>query len=398
MTVPLRPGRVTREATRRDPAATGTTGSGTVDGPVRDHGTSPVGRIAGSPGAASTRRVSVRAPFAVGFFAAAGALAAYWVGGLLLSIGNLLVLVVVALFLAAGLNPGVESLVRRGLRRSLAVLAVTVAVLVVIALFFVALVPVIAEQVGTLIDNSPSIFERLRQNPLVTRLDEQFGLVDKATDFIRSGDFGQQVFGGAVGVGVAVFSALANAFIVVVLTLYFLASLNRVKEAGYRLAPASRRGRVRDLGDRIVRSIGAYVSGAFVVAMCAGISSLIFLFIVGLGDYAIALAAVVALLDVVPMIGATLGAVVVTLIGFATDPGTGLACVVFYVVYQQVENYLVYPRVMSRAVDIPGSAIVIAAVVGAGLLGVVGALLAIPTAAAILLIVREVVMPRMEHR
>jgi predicted PurR-regulated permease PerM len=155
---------------------------------------------------------------------------------------------------------------------------------------------------------------------------------------------------------------------------------------------------VAALGDEILGNVGAYVSGAFLVAMCAGVSSLIFLFVVGLGKYAVALAAVVTLLDVIPMIGATLGAVIVTAIGFATDPKIGLFCLVFYIVYQQFENYVVYPRVMSRSVDLAGSFIVIAALVGAALLGVVGALLAIPTAAAIQLLVKELLIPRQQAR
>jgi predicted PurR-regulated permease PerM len=107
---------------------------------------------------------------------------------------------------------------------------------------------------------------------------------------------------------------------------------------------------------------------------------------------------VVTILDVIPMIGATLGAVIVTAIGFATEPQTGLYCLIFYVLYQQLENYFIYPRVMSRSVDLPGSLIVIAALVGASLLGVVGALLAIPTAAALTLLVREVLLPRQAAR
>ena len=157
-----------------------------------------------------------------------------------------------------------------------------------------------------------------------------------------------------LGVGLAILGALANAFIVIVLTLYFMASLDTVKRSLYRLAPASRRETVAELGDRILEGIGGYVSGAFVVALCAGLSTLVFLFIVGLGEYAVALALVVAVLDVIPMIGATLGAVVVSAIGLATDLKVGIACIIFYIVYQQVENYLIYPRVMSRSVDIPG--------------------------------------------
>ena len=149
---------------------------------------------------------------------------------------------------------------------------------------------------------------------------------------------------------------------------------------------------------RILANVGGYVSGAFLVATAAGVSSLVFLLVVGLGEYAVALAAVVAILDVIPMIGATLGALVVTTIGFATDPKIGLACLIFYVVYQQFENYFIYPRVMARSVDIPGSLIVISALVGAALLGVVGALLAVPTAAAVQLITKEVFLPRQEAR
>ena len=148
----------------------------------------------------------------------------------------------------------------------------------------------------------------------------------------------------------------------------------------------------------MLNNVGGYVGGAFVVALTAGLVSLVFLLFVGLAEYAVALAFVVALLDVIPMIGATLGAVVVCAIGFATDVRTGIACVVFFVIYQQVENYVVYPRVMSRSVDIPGAVAVIAALIGATLLGVMGALLAIPIAAAVMLILREVVHRRQDAR
>lgn len=353
------------------------------------------GRAARGPG---RKGLTDHSPFALGFFVAAGALVAYWLGGLILSISPILVLVVVAAFLAAGLNPVVEWLGSRGLKRSWSVLVVILIVLAAIALFLVALVPVITDQVRAIIDNAPGWFERLQENRTVQQLEERFDLIQRAQEFVEKGSFGSQVFGGVVGVGMAVLSAVANAFIVIVLMLYFLASLHTIKRAAYRLAPASKRDRVANLGDRIIGNVGAYVSGAFIVGLCAGLSSLIFLMIVGLGEYAVALAAVVALLDVIPMIGATIGAVIVTAIGFATDPKIGFACLIFYVIYQQVENYVIYPKVMSRSVDIPGSLIVIAALIGAALLGVVGALLAIPTAAAVLMVVREVVVPKLDRR
>jgi predicted PurR-regulated permease PerM len=292
----------------------------------------------------------------------------------------------------------VEWLRRRGVRRKYAVLLVALGFIAALALFVVALAPVIADQVATLTKNAPEYFDKLQNNRTIRRWDQEYDIVSKARDYVTSGKITQGVFGGVLGVSLAILGAIGNAFIVIILTLYFLASLDTVKHGLYRLAPASRRGRVEDLGDRILEGIGGYVSGAFVVALCAGISSLVFLLVVGLGEYAVALALVVAILDVIPMIGATLGAVVVSAIGLATDVRIGIACVIFYIVYQQLENYVIYPRVMARSVDISGSVTVIAALVGASLLGVVGALLAIPTAAAIMLLVRELFIRRQDSR
>jgi predicted PurR-regulated permease PerM len=339
-----------------------------------------------------------RAPFYLGFVGAAGALVAYWLLTNIVAIGSTLILIVVALFLAAGLNPAVSFFERRGLRRSYAVLLVIVCVLIAVVLFLVAIVPVITEQVKSITDQAPQWFDRLQNNRQVQDLDDEYDVIDKARDYVTGGNFVGTLFGGALGIGLAVLGALFNAFIILVLTLYFLSSLDATKKAVYRLAPASRRDRVSRLGNRIIESVGGYVAGAFIVAMCAGISSVVFLFAVGLGKYAVALAFVVALLDVIPMIGATIGAVVVTAIGFAEDPKIGIACVIFYVIYQQVENYVIYPRVMSKSVDVPGAVTVIAALVGAALLGVVGALLAIPTAAAILMLTREVFVRRQDQR
>jgi predicted PurR-regulated permease PerM len=348
----------------------------------------------GSPGVPFERH----SPFYIGFFGGLGVLLAYWLGTQVLAISSVLVLIVVAMFLAAGLNPVVEFLIGRGLQRSWAVLVVIVGVLIALGLFVLAIVPVISDQVAALTRNAPEWLDEFQRNRQVQEIDQKYDVLDRIREYIAKGDFAGSLFGGVLGVGLAVLSALANAFIVTVLMLYFLSSLEKTKHAFYRLAPRSRRDRVTKLGDRVIASVGGYVSGAFVVASCAGISSLIFLFVVGLGEYAVALAFVVAVLDVIPMIGATIGAVLVTAIGFATDVKIGIACAIFYLAYQQVENYVLYPRVMSHSVDIPGAVTVIAALVGATLLGVVGALLAIPTAAAILMITREVFVQRQDAR
>jgi predicted PurR-regulated permease PerM len=337
-------------------------------------------------------------PFYMGLLGGLGLAVAYWLATRFLDIGSVLILVVVAMFLAAGLNPIVEYFMGHGLKRPWALLVVIAGVLLAIGLFVLAIVPVVTDQVRTITDNAPGGLDQLTHNKQIQDLNDQYDIVDKAKDYIESGDLAKTVFGGALNVGLKVLSLLGNIFIVIVLTLYFLASLPTMKKAMYQLAPASRRERVSKLGDQIIRSIGGYVSGAFVIALCAGITSLVFLFIVGLGEYAVALALVVALLDVIPMIGATLGAVIVCAIAFATDIRTGIAAVIFYIAYQQIENYVIYPRVMSRSVEIPGALTVVAALIGAALLGVVGALLAIPTAAAVLLLVREVWVKRQDAR
>jgi predicted PurR-regulated permease PerM len=371
-----------------------TDGTATTDNPEDDEGAVGGPAYLGEPGPP----LDHRAPFFVGFVGGLGALLAFWLATHIAAVGSTLILIVVSLFLAAGLNPAVTFFERRGLRRSHAVIVVIICVLIALTLFLVAIVPVITDQVKSITGQAPDWFSRLQHNRTVQNLDDEYDIINKVQDYVTGGDFVSTLFGGALGIGLAVLGALFNAFIIVVLTLYFLSSLDTIKAALYRLAPASRRTRVRLLGDRIFESVGGYVSGAFIVAMCAGLSSLVFLVAIGLAKYAVALAFVVALLDVIPMIGATIGAVVVTAIAFAENPKAGIACVIFYIVYQQVENYLIYPRVMSKSVDIPGAVTVIAALVGAALLGVVGALLAIPTAAAILMLTREVFVRRQDAR
>ncbi len=342
--------------------------------------------------------ISPHSPYYVGFVGGLGLLSAYLLAQALVAIGSVLVLIVVSMFLAAGLNPLVTALERLGMRRGFALLSVITGVLVTLFLFVVAIIPVIADQVAALSANAPDWLDQLEGNPRIQQFDDDYDVIGRLQDYIANGDFLGGLFGGVLGLGLKVLSTLVNVFVVVVLTLYFLSSVEKTKRALYHLAPASRRDRVTRLGDRVVESVGSYVSGAFVIALLAGATSLVFLFVIGLGEYAVALAFVVALLDVIPMIGATIAAVLVTAIGFATDSHTGLACLVFYLIYQQVENYVFYPRVMSRSVDIPGAVTVIAALIGAALLGVVGALLAIPTAAAVLLIIREVFQRRQDAR
>jgi predicted PurR-regulated permease PerM len=337
-------------------------------------------------------------PFNVGFFGALGALVAIFLAQQLMSISSVLVLLVMSMFLAVGLNPVVEFFMRRGMRRGLSVLLVLVVVLSVLALFVVAVAPVISEQIALITRNAPGWLEDLQSNRQIQRLDEKYDVIAKVRDYIIQGDFTERLFGGALGVGLRVLSAVANSLIVLVLMIYFLASLPSIKHSAYSLAPASRRPRVSQLGDRIIRSTGAYVAGAFAVAFCAGISTLVFSFVVGLGDYAFALAFVVGLFSLIPVVGAVISGVIMTLLGLTVSPTVALVALIYYLAYQQFESYVIYPRIMRRSVDLPGSVTVVAALLGGSLMGIVGALLAVPVAAALLLLHREVVLKRQDAR
>jgi predicted PurR-regulated permease PerM len=263
-------------------------------------------------------------------------------------------------------------------------------------LFGLSVVPVLTDQVAQISASGPQWLAQLQENETIADLNQRYGVLDRIEAQFQGGAVADQAFGGIIGVGKIVLGALFSFLIVFVLTLYFLVSLPQVKRTCYRLVPASRRERVAILGDEVLSRVGGYVAGAFVVATIAGVSATAFCTAIGLREYAVALGVVVAITDFIPLVGATIGAAIVTLIGFVTEPSIGVACLVFFVIYQQLENYVIYPRVMRSSVDVPGTVTVIAALIGGALLGVVGALLAVPMAAALLLITREVLIRRQD--
>lgn len=329
-------------------------------------------------------------PFVFGFFAALGVLVAWGLWNALGQAKSVIILLVVSMFIAVGLNPLVEWFMRRGLKRGLAVAVVFLLMILAVAGVGFAIVPVVTEQINNLIRNAPDWLDLLTKSRTLEELNNRYDFITKAKDYIQDPALAQRAFGGVLGVGKVVANALFSAFTILILTLYFLASLPSVKRAAYSLVPSSRRQRVAILGDEVLGRVGGYVSGQFLVAACAGFFMFVFLEIVGLNDYALALAIVVMFTAFIPMVGGLIGVVLVAAIGFTDSLWTGIACLAYGIIYQQIENYLIAPRIMRRAVDIPGAVTVIAALLGGALLGVVGALLAIPTAAALLLIIREV--------
>ena len=335
-------------------------------------------------------------PFMLGFLGALGVFVAWFLVQALAQARGVIVLIVVALFLAIGLNPVVEWLMARGLRRNLAITAVFLAVIGAFVGFGFAVVPPVIDQTDAFIKELPGYLADLRKSPTIRRLDNDYGIIERAQSYVTKGNLGERLFGGIVGVGRIVLSAVFSAFSLLIMTLYFLAAMPSMKRQAYRLVPATRRERVVLLTDEALNRIGGFISGALAVAFIAGTTSYVFLSVAGM-PFALALAVFVAIFDLIPLVGATIAAIVVSLVGFTHSLAVGIACIVFYVAYQQFENYVVYPRIMRRAVDVPAPVTVVAVLLGGALLGVVGALLAIPVAAATLLVIRQVTIPRMDR-
>ena len=347
----------------------------------------------GRPG----RPLSTRSPFRIAFTAALGVATAYGLVMAVIAVQSVLVLLLTSAFLAIGLNPAVEALGRRGLRRGVAVGVVLLGVLLFFTGFGFAVVPPVVDQAQAIVDDAPGYVQLLQDNDRIASLDERFGLLDRAQELLDDPEgIGLSAAGGVLGVGKVVFGAFFSALTVLVVTLYFLANLPAMKAGAYRLVPRSRRARVGLLTDEILARVGGYVAGAVSIAtLSAGLTYLL-LTVLGI-DYALALAMVVFLTGLVPLIGATLGAVVVVTVALFSSVQAGVVLAVWFLVYQQVENYVLYPRVMQRSVDVSPAATVVAVLIGGALLGVLGALLAIPIAAAVQLVVNEVVAPRQDR-
>ena len=340
--------------------------------------------------------ISRHSAFYRGFFGTVGVLLAVLVALAVREATDSLVLIVIAAFLAVGLHPIVEWLIRRGVKRAWAVLIVALIIVgIVVGIAFVV-GGVLRDQITTLIDDAPKLLNDLRKHKTIAHLDHKYHIISSIEDKLKSPNFAEKYFGGFFNVGLSVLPAVVDTVIVFILTLYFLAALPTLKRTMYSLAPASRRERVGQLGDEIFRRVGRYVIGAFLVALMAGTVTTLFLICVGLGEYALPLALGVALLDLIPLVGSITGAAIVVVVCLANSLEVGLAALIFYVVYETIEGYVIYPRVMRSSVDVPEYVTIVAVLLGGAVGGVLGALLALPMAAAILLIGREVWVRRQD--
>lgn len=347
------------------------------------------------PGAPFDRR----SPFYIGFMAALGVLIAYGLVQVVLELSQIITFIVVALFLALGLEPIVARLTTYGVRRGWAVLVVVVGVAAVFGLLGWLIVPTIVAQTTDLVRQTPDYLEGLRQNSVVEELNRRWHVTARIqqnlADSINQGTVGS-IFGGVVGAGKAFVEGVVAAFTVLVLTLYFLAAMPRAKAAAYELVPRSRRPRVVYLSEEISRRVGGYVLGQLVVATVNGLFSYVIVVVLDLPFPAV-LATIVGLLALVPIVGTLIGGVLITLVALSSGWATAVIVLGYYVAYHVFEAYVLAPRVMRRAVEVPPVVTIVAILAGGALLGIIGALIAIPVAAGLLLIYEQVLVPRQQR-
>ncbi|WP_193598801.1 AI-2E family transporter [Microbacterium sp. YJN-G] len=331
------------------------------------------------------------------------------------SLSTVMLYIGTALFLSLGLDPLVTFLEQRGLPRWAAVLVTILGVLGVFTVIILIVLPVVIEQITQLVSqitllitNWETTVQNLKDWMTDTfpnlRVDEVFDYVENwmlEEDWAKNltewtGSIGQ----GFLALGGAVLAGVFGAFIVLVLTIYLTASTPSLKRAVYQLVPASRRERFIDIADQITDSVGHYVMGQVTLGVINGVLSFIYLSIIG-APFTAVLAVIAFFFSLIPLVGTLTGSTIIVLaclLPGVGSPATALAAAIYYLIYMQVEAYFVAPRIMSRAVAVPGAVVVIAALSGGALLGLLGALIAIPVAASILIIYRQVLIPRMNER
>ncbi|NJC22804.1 putative PurR-regulated permease PerM [Arthrobacter pigmenti] len=340
-------------------------------------------------------------PIHFGFMASVGAGLALLAYFMITNVGQLLVWIGAALFIALGLDPIVRWLEKRHVPRPAGITVALLLLAGIIAAFFATLIPTIVSQTTQLVERAPGYIRDFLNSEFFRNIDQQFEVRERVTEevnrFFANSEAVGGIFGGVLGVGTVILNSLFGVLIILVLTLYFLASLPGMKKWAYRLAPRSRRPRVERLSEEITRSVGNYVIGQACVALLNATFAFIFMTIAQV-PFSVLLAFVVAMLAFIPLVGALIAAVLVSLVALTAGWQTAVLFAVMYVAYLQLEAYFISPRIMQKAVAVPGAVAVIAVIAGGTLLGVLGALIAIPTAAAVMLLLKEVFIARQDSQ
>jgi len=341
-------------------------------------------------------------PFVFGFLVTLGGLAAIVLGLAITSLSTVLIYIALALFAALGLDPAVRFLERRGLSRAISVVIVIFALIVVVGLILWMIVPIVIDQITIFVRSVPGMIQDFTRTDLYATLEAQFGdqfqqIVADVQKFLVDPGNIAAISGGALKVGTGIATGISGAIVVLVLTLYFVATLPTMKTSLLRLAPARDRARAGDIVEQITDSVGGYVMGMVILAFFNALLAFLLYVFLGL-PFPPLMATVAFCVTLIPLVGSVLFWVVGTGLALFTNPVAALIFGIVYLVYMQVEAYVITPRVMNRAVSIPGSLVVIGALAGGTLLGLLGALVAVPVAASILIIINQVWVPKQDAR
>jgi predicted PurR-regulated permease PerM len=347
--------------------------------------------------------VVIKNAFRVGLIGALGVGLAMLLMTMVGSLATVLTYIGVAFFLALGLDPAVKALGRHKFPQWAAILTVVVVFLLIVGGAIFAIVPSLVDQTNAFIKGFPAFANSLLSEPWVIWLQHTFGasfdikaIIHAVQKFLSDPSNISKITGGLLKVGIGIASGVSGTLIVIILTLYFTASLDVIKKSTYALVPMSKRAGFADMFEKVTSGVGKYVVGQIALAALNGILCFIVLTAIG-GKAAIVWAFVAFLLALIPLIGTVISAVTVALSQLIlASPLTALVILVYFLIYMQVEAYVISPRVMNKAVSIPGSVVVIAALAGGELMGILGALVAIPIAASVILIIKEIAMPRLD--
>jgi len=361
-------------------------------GPANDRSSR---RVASVTAAARTN------PFLFGLLGALGVLVALAIGGMFDQLATVFVYIGVAIFLALGLDP-IVSFIERKLPRPAAVAIVVAVVVLAFAGIILAIVPLLVEQITNLINDGPQMVEDFMASAWFTDVSAQFGstfedAAEGVLSFVQDPGNILNISGGVFAVGAGIAGGFTGVTIVLILTLYFMGSLRSMKRVATRFVPAYQRDTFSGLLEDVSGAVGRYVMGQASLALINGILSLIFLSIIGAPVPAL-LALIAFIGSMIPLVGTLAASIINSLICLFISPVTALIAIIYYLVYMQIEAYVLSPRIMSKAVAVPGALVVIAAVAGGALGGILGALVAIPIAASIIIIVQKVVFPAQDRK
>ncbi|KXC07238.1 AI-2E family transporter [Microbacterium hominis] len=331
------------------------------------------------------------------------------------TLSTILLYVGTALFLALGLDPLVSWLERRKLPRWAALLITFAAVLAVFTGIVLIVIPVLVGQIAQLVTQIQQLVQSavdgawnpvddlsawLHSNFPALDVDKAFAYVSDWFNTLDFGQIGTSAGNVILGIGAGIISGVTGAIIILILTIYFTASTPSLKASVAQLVPASKRARFVDLSEQITASVGHYVMGQVTLGAINGVLSAVFLSIIG-APFPAVLAVVAFFFSLIPLVGTLTGSAIIVLtclIPGLSSPLTAIVALIWYAIYMQVEAYVLSPRIMNRAVSVPGAVVVIAALAGGSLLGLLGALIAIPVAASVLIIYRQVIIPRQNER